>query len=196
MGDRAVRRRAGGGGERRRRAGAALRRATRCSWTRDEHDSYVAAISHLPLALSSALFSVAFGSAGVAGAGDARVERLPRHDAARVRLAGDGARHHDHEHATTCCTGSTASARSCRDSARRSQRGESETVLRGVREAADRARQLRRCAARRSASCRPATMPKVSLSDILLGSQGRRHACGSRRRSSRAAEERAKGKKR
>ncbi len=29
----------------------------------DEHDSYVAAISHLPLALSSALFSVAFGSA-------------------------------------------------------------------------------------------------------------------------------------
>jgi prephenate dehydrogenase len=28
----------------------------------DEHDSYVAAISHLPLALSSALFSVAFGS--------------------------------------------------------------------------------------------------------------------------------------
>ena len=29
----------------------------------DEHDSYVAAISHLPLLLSSALFSVAFGSA-------------------------------------------------------------------------------------------------------------------------------------
>lgn len=29
----------------------------------EEHDSYVAAISHLPLALSSALFSVAFGSA-------------------------------------------------------------------------------------------------------------------------------------
>ena len=29
----------------------------------DEHDSYVAAISHLPLALSSALFSVVFGSA-------------------------------------------------------------------------------------------------------------------------------------
>ena len=29
----------------------------------DEHDSYVAAISHLPLVLSSALFSVAFGSA-------------------------------------------------------------------------------------------------------------------------------------
>jgi prephenate dehydrogenase len=29
----------------------------------DEHDSYVAAISHLPLALSSALFSMAFGSA-------------------------------------------------------------------------------------------------------------------------------------
>jgi prephenate dehydrogenase len=28
----------------------------------DEHDSYVAAISHLPLVLSSALFSVAFGS--------------------------------------------------------------------------------------------------------------------------------------
>jgi prephenate dehydrogenase len=29
----------------------------------DEHDSYVAAISHLPLALASALFSMAFGSA-------------------------------------------------------------------------------------------------------------------------------------
>jgi len=29
----------------------------------DEHDSYVAAISHLPLTLASALFSVAFGSA-------------------------------------------------------------------------------------------------------------------------------------
>lgn len=29
----------------------------------DEHDAYVAAISHLPLALSSALFSVVFGSA-------------------------------------------------------------------------------------------------------------------------------------
>jgi prephenate dehydrogenase len=29
----------------------------------DEHDSYVAAISHLPLVTSSALFSVAFGSA-------------------------------------------------------------------------------------------------------------------------------------
>jgi prephenate dehydrogenase len=51
------------------RTGAAHRRRTGeiCGATvtfmdADEHDSYVAAISHLPLALSSALFSVAFGS--------------------------------------------------------------------------------------------------------------------------------------
>jgi prephenate dehydrogenase len=48
----------------------------------DEHDSYVAAISHLPLALSSALFSVAFGSqawpelAGLASSGFRDTTRL------------------------------------------------------------------------------------------------------------------------
>jgi prephenate dehydrogenase len=42
---------------------AQLAGATPVFMDADEHDSYVAAISHLPLALSSALFSVAFQSA-------------------------------------------------------------------------------------------------------------------------------------
>jgi prephenate dehydrogenase len=42
---------------------AQLAGATPLFMDADEHDSYVAAISHLPLLLSSALFSVAFGSA-------------------------------------------------------------------------------------------------------------------------------------
>ena len=63
VGDRAVGDGGRGGGADRGRPRAALRRERCSSWTRDEHDCYVAAISHLPLALSSALFSVAFGSA-------------------------------------------------------------------------------------------------------------------------------------
>ena len=58
-----------------------------------EHDQYAAAISHLPLVVSTALFTLHALQPILGGPRRDGSLRLPRHDAARLRRPGDELRH-------------------------------------------------------------------------------------------------------
>ncbi len=144
----------------------ACRRASPCSWTPRSTTAYVAAVSHLPLVLSSALFSVA-SRARPGRNWRSRIERLPRHHAAGIRARRRWRTTSATRTRTTSCTGSTASSRSCADSGRLSPRGESKPVF----EAFTRAQLERDNYVTNGPPTRMTGEPaeKVSLGDLLLG---------------------------
>ena len=78
----------------------------------EEHDAYVAAVSHLPLFAASALFRVARDSEAWPELSLLAANGLPRHDAPRRQRRGAGPRHRDPPTATSSSTGCSAIAAS------------------------------------------------------------------------------------